>query len=70
LAELVQLRASGALASDHVDTARSFPETAVDPVCGMTVTISPDALSLEREGVTYYFCCEGCRTSFAKEARC
>ena len=42
----------------------------VDPVCGMTVTISPDALSLEREGVTYYFCSEGCRTSFAKEARC
>ena len=70
LAELVQLRASGALASDHVDTARSLPETAVDPVCGMTVTISPDALSLEREGVTYYFCSEGCRTSFAKEARC
>jgi len=70
LAELVQLRASGALASDHVDTLRSLPDAATDPVCGMTVTIAPDALSLEREGVTYYFCSEGCRTSFAKEARC
>ncbi|HTN81013.1 MAG TPA: XdhC family protein, partial [Acidimicrobiales bacterium] len=51
LAELVQLRASGALASDHVDTLRSLPETAIDPVCGMTVTITPTALSLERDGV-------------------
>jgi len=70
LAELVQLRASGALASDHVDTLRSLPETATDPVCGMTVTITPTSLSLERDGVTYYFCGEGCRSSFAKEARC
>jgi xanthine dehydrogenase accessory factor len=70
LAELVQLRASGALAPDHVDTAPALPETAIDPVCGMTVTISPSAVSLERDGVTYYFCGGGCRTAFAKEARC
>ena len=70
LAELVQLRATGALTSDHVDAVRALPETAIDPVCGMTVTITPSALSFERDGVTYYFCCEGCRTSFAKEARC
>ena len=35
----------------------SLPETAIDPVCGMTVTISPTALPLEHDGVTYYFCC-------------
>jgi xanthine dehydrogenase accessory factor len=52
LAELVQLRASGALASDHVDTLRSLPESATDPVCGMTVTISPEALSLDRRART------------------
>jgi xanthine dehydrogenase accessory factor len=69
LAELVQLRASGALAPDHA-SAVVAPATAIDPVCGMTVTISPSALSLERDGVTYYFCGAGCRTAFAKEARC
>jgi xanthine dehydrogenase accessory factor len=70
LAELVQLRASGALASDHVDAVSTQPETALDPVCGMPVTMSPSALSLERDGVTYYFCSAGCRTAFAEEARC
>ena len=70
LAELVQLRAAGALAPDHAETATAVPETAIDPICGMTVTISPTALSLERDGITYYFCSAGCRTAFAKEARC
>ena len=32
--------------------------------------LARSALSLERDGVTYYFCGAGCRTSFAKEARC
>lgn len=35
----------------------------IDPICGMTVDESK-ALSAEREGVTYYFCCEGCRRRF------
>ncbi len=70
LAELVQLRASGALAPDHADAVGSAPATAIDPVCGMTVTISPTAVQVEHDGVTYYFCGAGCRTAFAKEARC
>ena len=37
--------------------------TVKDPVCGMDV--SPDgALSLEHEGIDYFFCSEGCRTKF------
>jgi len=36
---------------------------AIDPVCGMTV--DPEtALSGEKDGVTYYFCCRSCRTRF------
>ncbi len=70
LAELVQLRAAGALAPDHADAVGSAPATAIDPVCGMTVTISPTALQAERDGVTYYFCSVGCRTAFTTEARC
>jgi len=63
LAELVQLRAAGSLASKA-----AVPRTeSVDPVCGMTVTAGPEGLPLERDGVTYYFCCAGCRQAFENE---
>jgi xanthine dehydrogenase accessory factor len=41
--------------------------TAVDPVCGMTVAITPDTLSLELDDETHYFCSEGCRAKFEAE---
>ena len=37
---------------------------AVDPVCGMTVTADASGRPLEHDGVTYYFCCGGCRRAF------
>ncbi|MEZ6070846.1 MAG: heavy metal translocating P-type ATPase [Pirellulales bacterium] len=40
---------------------------AIDPICGMTVDEST-AISAERDGVTYYFCCEHCRAKFLGEA--
>jgi xanthine dehydrogenase accessory factor len=43
---------------------RVAPETALDPICGMTVTIVPGALSLERDGDTVYFCGAGCKAAF------
>jgi xanthine dehydrogenase accessory factor len=43
------------------------PTTAVDPICGMTVVIAPDALSLELGGDTHYFCGEGCRKAFERQ---
>jgi Cu+-exporting ATPase len=36
---------------------------AIDPICGMTVD-ERTALSAERDGQTYYFCCESCRKKF------
>ncbi len=39
--------------------------TAVDPVCGMTVTVTPGTPSAERDGETVYFCCDGCKAAFA-----
>src|SRR5438093_985762 len=36
---------------------------AIDPICGMTVD-ETTALSAERDGQTYYFCCEHCRQKF------
>ena len=69
LAELVSLKASGELSPTHADLGipASQPETAIDPVCGMTVNADESGRPFEYEGVTYYFCCPGCRTAFEKD---
>ncbi|MEO6603393.1 MAG: YHS domain-containing protein [Polyangiaceae bacterium] len=42
----------------------SVPEQ-LDPVCGMTVALEPPAaLRVEHEGMTFWFCCAGCREKF------
>jgi len=72
LAQLVQLRASGALAvpapraepGREPRTELKFAE-AVDPVCGMTVPANSSAMPLEHDGVTHYFCCAGCHRTFS-----
>jgi xanthine dehydrogenase accessory factor len=69
LAELVALRASGelGLTGTHIEHEHVGVSTAIDPVCGMTVPADETSRPLEHEGVTYYFCCPGCRVAFAKE---
>ena len=74
LAELVQLRASGALpaagpASAETATAAATATAAqaVDPVCGMTVTADQGGRPVTHDGETYYFCCAGCRGEFEKD---
>jgi xanthine dehydrogenase accessory factor len=71
LAELVQLRASGAIASAPPDASRRgspgrrpAPEQATDPVCGMTATADGSGRPLEFDGATYYFCRAACRGAF------
>jgi YHS domain-containing protein len=51
----------------EVVTAPQAPEIAIDPVCGMEVVVTPDAISAEHAGTTSYFCCDGCRTRFLAE---
>jgi xanthine dehydrogenase accessory factor len=89
LAELVQLRASGALAGAAPDApehaaqaaaagptsagisgiteAAPNPAHATDPVCGMTIPATAASRPLTHDGVTYYFCCSGCRREFEKD---
>ena len=38
--------------------------TAVDPVCGMTVTVAADTPSAVVDGVTHWFCNPGCRDTY------
>ncbi len=39
---------------------------AIDPICGMTVD-DATAISAERDGKTYYFCCAHCRARFLSQ---
>jgi xanthine dehydrogenase accessory factor len=57
LAEIVQLRR--AAAAPQVEE----PE-AIDPICGMTVTIATAKHRAEVDGTTYYFCNARCREKF------
>ena len=67
LAELVQLRASGAIPASAATPSAASADEAVDPVCGMTVLTGPAGLRLEHDGITYYFCCVGCRRAFEND---
>ncbi len=40
---------------------------AIDPVCGMSVVESDDALKFEYKGKTYYFCAQLCREKFSRD---
>jgi len=64
-AEIVELRreASAPVRSNLVPIAA--PERAIDPVCGMRVELVGARHVLELDGVTYRFCCAGCRQRFA-----
>ncbi|HEY7703923.1 MAG TPA: XdhC family protein [Acidimicrobiia bacterium] len=69
LAELVELRAKGALDPQPASgiAASSRPETALDLVCGMTVPADDTSRPFEFEGDTYYFCSPGCRVAFERD---
>jgi xanthine dehydrogenase accessory factor len=80
LAEVVQMRRSGtvaavpampmlkatALAAGRGASTAQIAE-AIDPICGMSVTVATAEHRSDFEGQTYYFCCAGCKHSFDKE---
>ena len=74
LAEIVQVRsARGGLTGERTDVEEvevgptHGSEEAIDPVCGMSVTVGGARHTWEHEGTTYYFCCGGCRAAFSKD---
>ena len=42
-------------------------DTAIDPVCGMTVKKAEAKATFDYKGTTYYFCGAGCKEAFAKD---
>jgi xanthine dehydrogenase accessory factor len=67
LAELVQLRASGAFAARGTLLPVVESAQVIDLVCGMTVAAVPANRPFEYQGTTYYFCAMGCRVAFEKD---
>jgi xanthine dehydrogenase accessory factor len=66
--------AHGGLLAPHTpfgETARPpgspGPGEAIDPVCGMTVAVAPSVIHLDIDEERYYFCCGGCRDTFAAD---
>ena len=47
--------------------AQQSADTAVDPVCGMTVVKANAKATYDYKGTTYYFCNPGCKDSFVKD---
>jgi xanthine dehydrogenase accessory factor len=71
LAGVVQARRAGVVAavmpSKPTMNAAAQAAEAIDPICGMIVTVASAEHRSEYGGRTYYFCCAGCKHSFEKE---
>src|SRR5262249_56633578 len=52
-----------------ITVAAPAPPLAIDPICGMTVAAVPGTPSVEHEGETVYFCCDGCKAKFEAQHR-
>jgi YHS domain-containing protein len=61
MAGLALILAAGVIAQQKT------ADTAVDPVCGMTVVKANAKATFDYKGATYYFCSTGCKDSFAKD---
>jgi xanthine dehydrogenase accessory factor len=45
----------------------AVPATFVNPVCGVAVSVAKPKHVEMYAGVSYYFCCDGCRTTFLRD---
>jgi xanthine dehydrogenase accessory factor len=48
-------------------TSSTSPKIAIDPICGMTVAAVAGTPSVQHDGETIYFCCEGCAAKFVAQ---
>src|SRR5581483_10051432 len=63
MAELLEVRREHRGLASETAAAPEVAE-AVDPICGMTVSVAGARYTSQREGRTYYFCCAGCKSKF------
>jgi xanthine dehydrogenase accessory factor len=67
LAQIVQTRNRGAPPPKRPQGLPVMSADAIDPICGMTVTIASAKHKAEFGDRTFYFCCGGCREQFLRE---
>src|SRR6267142_6330985 len=67
MAQIVERRRRAAAKALEISEPVEAALEAIDPVCGMSVTIAGARHTAEALGVTYTFCCAGCRTKFLAE---
>jgi xanthine dehydrogenase accessory factor len=65
LSVLTEVVAERRAAERHAPSAA--PTSAVDPVCGMTVAAVDATPHVVIDGMTTWFCCDGCRTAFLED---
>ncbi len=65
LAEIVRVRRLQSVEARPPSPAPALPAT--DPICGMSVTVGPNAPSLLVDGATIWFCGPGCRDRYAAD---
>ena len=66
LAQLIQTRYSDKYSPPlNSPTSEPAPPFAVDPICGMTVTMAEDTPHRDHAGETVWFCREACKTEYA-----
>ncbi len=64
LITLIYLRKHGNKHRDKQSSALSPSRLATDPICGMQVEKIHAGATRNRDGETYYFCCDGCANKF------
>jgi xanthine dehydrogenase accessory factor len=71
MAEIVERRRNAEVLDlalfGEIEKGKEEPTMAIDPICKMEVEIATAKYTYEHNGETYYFCCAGCRSTFAKE---
>ena len=67
MAQIVERRRRPAANAPGISDPAQAPREAIDPVCGMSVTIAGARHTAEAHGVKYTFCCAGCRAKFLAE---
>jgi xanthine dehydrogenase accessory factor len=65
LARIIETRYGGGYAPPvRAPSDTAAPALAVDPICGMTVTVAPGTPHVEHGGETIYFCREACKVEY------
>jgi xanthine dehydrogenase accessory factor len=67
LAKVIAVRRDGRARPTATPAAAPVAATAVDPICGMTVAAVTSTASVDHNGQTVYFCCDGCKAMFVAQ---